>query len=146
MNETLPRPARLLGPAGLLPFAGLAFLALARPDWREAALVALLTYGATIAAFLGAVHWGLALRPTPGEEGAAWGRIGLGVVPSLLAWIALLLPLRPGLAALALLLLATAAVETWAAGRGLVPRSYLRLRWGLSLGAAACLLVGAALA
>ena len=145
-NLPLPKPARVLGPAGLIPFAGLALLAALTPDWRPLLLVALLAYGATIAAFLGAVHWGLALRPAPGEEGAAWGRIGLGVVPSLLAWIALLIPLRPGLLALAAILVATAAVETLAARRGLVPTAYLRLRWILSLGAGACLLVGAALA
>ncbi|MBI0536101.1 DUF3429 domain-containing protein [Roseomonas sp. KE2513] len=146
MPDTLPSPARILGPAGLIPFAGLVLLAALWPQGRPVLLVALLAYGATIAAFLGAVHWGLALRPAPGEEGAAWGRLGLGVVPALLAWVALLAPLPAGLAGLAALLLATAAVESLAARRGLVPAAYLRLRWVLSLGAGACLLVGAALA
>ena len=146
MNDALPSPARILGPAGLIPFAGLALAALLLPEWRGLALIALLAYGATIASFLGAVHWGLALHPAPGEEGAAWGRMGLGVVPSLLAWVALLLPLGPGLLALAAILVATALAETLAAWRGLVPVPYLRLRWGLSLGAAACLLLGAAIA
>lgn len=146
MNDALPSPARILGPAGLIPFAGLALAALLLPEWRSLALIALLAYGATIASFLGAVHWGLALHPAPGEEEAAWGRMGLGVVPSLLAWVALLLPLGPGLLSLAAILLATAMAETLAARRGLVPAPYLRLRWGLSLGAAACLLLGAAIA
>ena len=145
MAETLPRPARLLGPAGLIPFLGLALAALVLPGWRGLLLILLLTYGATIAAFLGAVHWGLALRPAPGEEGAAWGRMGLGVVPALLAWLTLLVPLQAGLAGLAAILLGTALVETAASRHGLVPAAYLRLRWGLSLGAAACLLLGAAL-
>ena len=146
MPDVLPRPARLLGPAGLIPFAGLALLAALWPEWRPILLVALRAYGATIAAFLGAVHWGLALRPAPGEEGAAWGRLGLGVVPALLAWVALLVSLRAGLVILAAVLLAVAAAESLAARHGLVPAAYLRLRWLLSLGAGACLLAGAALA
>ena len=146
MPDALPSPARILGPAGLIPFVGLALFAALSPEWRPVVLVVLRAYGATIAAFLGAVHWGLALRPVPGEEGAAWGRIGLGVVPALLAWVALLMPLRVGLLALAAILVATAAVESLAARRGLVPAAYLRLRWFLSLAAAACLLVGAAVA
>ena len=145
MRETLPTPARILGPAGLIPFAGLALVALVLPEWRAEALRGLLAYGAAIASFLGAVHWGLALHPASGEERAAWGRIGLGVLPALAAWVALMLPgHRPGLIALAAILVATALVETLAARRGLVPAPYLRLRWGLSLGAAACLLLGAA--
>ena len=143
MDDPLPAPARLLGPAGLIPFAGFALVALVSPAWRPFALILLLTYGAVIASFLGAVHWGFALRARPGEERAAWGRLGLGVVPALLAWMALLLPLAAGLAALAAILLVTAAAETLAARRGLVPAAYLRLRWMLSLGAAACLLIGA---
>jgi len=103
-----------------------------------------------IASFLGAVHWGLGLRARPGEEGAAWGRFGLGVVPSLVAWAVLSLAvagvvsLAEGLGGMAALLVGTAAAETLAARRGLVPRGYLRLRWFLSLGAAACLLAASA--
>ncbi|MBP0491530.1 DUF3429 domain-containing protein [Roseomonas indoligenes] len=144
MAGTLPTPARILGPAGLIPFAGLAVLALVSREWRPDALRGLLTYGATIASLLGAVHWGLALHPAPGEERAAWGRIGLGVLPALAAWVALMMPgFRPGLISIAVILVVTALVETLAARRGLIPAPYLWLRWGLSLGAAACLLLGA---
>lgn len=137
--HTLPAPARLLGPAGLIPFAGLALGVWV--GWPGAG-PALAAYGATILAFLGAVHWGLALRATPGEQGAAWGRLGLGVVPALVAWVALLLPLPAGLGLLALAILATAAAEEAAARAGLVPRAYMQLRWLLSGGAALALLVG----
>jgi hypothetical protein len=138
MNTTLPLPAALLGAAGLLPFLGLAALS---SLGAASATPALAAYGATILAFLGAVHWGLALAaPSPANV----PRLALGVVPSLVAFAALLLPLRPGLLLLAAAILATAAVETLAARRGLVPRDYLRLRWYLSAGASACLLVGAA--
>lgn len=134
MPDTLPPAARLLGPAGLLPFAGLAALSALGEPWAPFALLA---YAATILAFLGAVHWGLALA----DGRAAWARMGLGVLPALLAWVALLLPEPAGLLLLALGLLGTAAVESWAARSGLVPGAYLRLRWLLSSGAAgACFL------
>ena len=139
MRSDLPPPARLLGPAGLIPFAALAIGIWAGMPGAGTALAA---YGATILAFLGAVHWGLALAAPATERGADWGRLGLGVVPSLIAWVALLLPLPAGLGLLALAILGTAAAESWAAQAGLVPRAYLGLRWMLSAGAAASLLLG----
>lgn len=146
-DRPLPTPARLLGPAGLIPFAALAAGIWA--GWAGAG-PALAAYGATILAFLGAVHWGLALaapEPAAADDTAqrvAWGRLGLGVMPALLAWVALLLPLPAGLVLLALGILTTALAETMAARAGLVPRAYLGLRWLLSTGAGLSLLLGAA--
>ncbi len=137
--QTLPTPARLLGPAGLIPFAGLALASLL--GW-PGAVPALIAYGATILAFLGAVHWGLALGAPEAERGADLARLGLGVVPALLGWVALLLPPSLALGLLALAILGTAAVESLGARAGLVPAIYLRLRWMLSIGAAASLIVG----
>ncbi|MDO9707930.1 DUF3429 domain-containing protein [Paracraurococcus lichenis] len=143
MPRTLPRPALWLGLAGLLPFLAAALLAWTAPGpWRGVALQALAAYGAVILSFLGAVHWGLALR-APAEEAAATApRLGLGVLPSLIAWAALLLPPVPGLLLLALGILGTAAVETLAARQGLLPEHYLWLRWILSAGAALSLFAG----
>jgi hypothetical protein len=62
---------------------------------------ALASYGATIASFLGAIHWGLAMRD---RSGAGAGPYLWGVTPSLLAWLALLLPPAEGLLGLAVLL------------------------------------------
>lgn len=145
MDPSLPRSALWLGLAGLLPFLATAVLSWTAPgEWADIALFALSAYGAVILSFLGAVHWGLALRAPDAEAAATAPRLGLGVVPSLLAWGALLLPAGPDLLVLALGILGTAGVETLAARRGLLPPDYLRLRWVLSLGAAACLLAGAA--
>jgi len=145
MDSPLPRPALWLGIAGLLPFLAAAVLCWTAPEeWRGIALYALAAYGAVILSFLGAVHWGLALRAPAAEAWAAAPRLGLGVVPSLVAWAGLLMPAGPGMLLIALGLLATAGVESVAARRGLLPPDYLRLRWGLSLGAAACVLAGAA--
>lgn len=137
--QTLPTPARLLGAAGLIPFAGLALASLF--GW-PGAVPALIAYGATILAFLGAVHWGLALRAPAAERGADLARFGLGVIPALLGWVALLLPPSLALGLLALAILATATVESLGARLGLVPGIYLRLRWMLSFVAATCLIVG----
>lgn len=145
MPDPLPRTARLLGLAGLLPFLGsLALAAAAAGEARGAALWTLAIYGAVILSFLGAVHWGLALGP--GAPRAVDARLALGVLPSLVAWAALLLPPQPSLLLLAAGLLATAGVETLASRRGLLGAAYLRLRWRLSLAAAASLLAGASIA
>ena len=134
-----PNLATVLGYAGLLPFGALA-LALWWPgSVHQAPLAfALLAYGASIASFLGAIHWGLAMRD--GVEGAPlylWG-----VIPSLLAWVALLAPLAGGLLMLALLLLVCYAVD-----RRVYPhhrlQGWLPMRLRLTGVAAASCLAGA---
>lgn len=135
----LPRWAARLGYAGLLPFAGLALASwLAPAAYRTQAAFALLAYGATIASFLGAIHWGLAMRgaltPQPGPF--VWG-----VFPSLVAWVALLLPLTQGMVTLALLLGICLAVDKRsypAYGLG----EWLGMRLHLTSVAALCLLGG----
>ena len=109
MSTSTSLPARVLGLAGLLPFvAGAAALALLQaPGLRLWAGTALIAYGALIASFLGGIHWGLAMQGTPPVN----TRLAWGVVPSLLAWVAVLLPVGPGLLLLAGLLLACYAVD-----------------------------------
>jgi hypothetical protein len=142
----LPPAARWLGLAGLLPFLATLLVALFGPlETVGLALFALASYGAVILSFLGAVHWGFAMYAPPDQAPAAGTRLALGVLPALIAWVALLLPPGWGLGLLGFGILATASIETRAARQGLVPLDYLRLRWILSSGAAACLLVAAAL-
>lgn len=114
MTTSTPTPnpapsavARALGIAGLLPFvAGAAALWL-KPDPTGIDIAtALASYGATIVAFLGGLHWGLAARGAQSGAQYAWG-----VVPSLVAWVALLLPRHAGLAILAGALVACYAVD-----------------------------------
>lgn len=141
MDMTTRRTAWLLGLAGLLPFAGAALAFFAAPDsWSGFAEGALIAYGAVILSFLGAVHWGLALRAPVEEAAAGPARLTLGVVPALIGWVSLLLPDVFALPLLALGILGTAGLEQWARGRGLVPGDYLMLRWVLSVGAALCLM------
>ncbi len=108
-----------LGVCGLFPFASLAaMLCLARPGGWPLASLALLGYGATIASFLGAIHWGLVMRDGTRESAPSliWG-----VAPSLLAWLALLLSHAMGLLLIAALLWACFAMD-----RVLYPRHQLQ--------------------
>ena len=144
MKADTPGPslwARRLGFAGLIPFVGLAVaLWLAPPGGWSLAGVALVGYGATIASFLGAIHWGLVMRDGPAQSviSLLWG-----VVPSLLGWMALLLGGAPGLLLIAALLWTCFAVD-----RVLYPRyqlhAWLPMRLRLTLVASTSCLAGAA--
>lgn len=130
-----PAPADLLGYGGLIPFLGLALLSALGLDWATRSAT---YYGAAILSFLGAVHWGVALRALDDEADLDPWRLGLGILPSLVAWAALSLlgPTPAAAGAIALGILATNAVEALGGARGAVASSWLRLRWRLSLGAA----------
>ena len=98
-----------------MPFVGLAMATWLAEGSREAqAVFALLAYGATILSFLGAIHWGLALRD-PGHPPAVM--LVWGVLPSLVAWAALLWGDGPGLC-----LLAAGLWACWFVDRSVYPR------------------------
>ena len=103
-----------LGNAGLIPFVGLAGLMwLVSGDVHAFVAMALSAYAATIAAFLGGIHWGMGL---PLDAPARRFHLVWGVVPSLVASVALLMPAFAGLPLLALLLVVCYGVDrrTWA--------------------------------
>jgi hypothetical protein len=88
----IPAPALILGSAGLIPFVLTLLVMLAGSEaWQPWAATVLRSYAVVILSFLGAVHWGAALWETDTKR--LWRSLGWGVTPSLLAWIALLLPL-----------------------------------------------------
>jgi hypothetical protein len=131
--------ARALGFAGLIPFVAAAAGAWVLPSAEaDAARVVLVAYGATIASFLGGIHWGFAMRrdlaPTP--------LLVWGVVPSLVAWGALLLPPAAGALALAAVL-----VACYLRDRAVFPRegagAWLALRTPLTAVATAACVAGA---
>jgi hypothetical protein len=123
LNE-LPAWARRLGHAGLLPFVGGALLVhLVWPEAHPYAVLALSAYAATIVSFLGGVHW--------------------GVVPSLVAWVAIVMPPSAGLVVLGVMLVACYAVDRRLyVAHGL--QRWLVLRFRLSAVAALCCFLGAA--
>lgn len=109
------RLIRRLGYAGLVPFIVLAFLMwLVTPEVHPLVAIALTAYAATVASFLGGIHWGIGLRHGSPQRNfhMLWG-----VVPSLVAWIAVIMPAYAGLPLLGLLLLGCYLVDrkTWPA-------------------------------
>jgi len=133
-DSTVPRPALMLGLAGLLPGLAMFAVMLVLPDWRDAAARIGLGYGAVIASFVGGAWWGLvAARP----EVAARGRLlALSVVPSLLAWPALLLPPAAGLVLLAMVFASLLPTDARLHREGIAPGWWMGLRRPLSLGMA----------
>lgn len=120
------RAATLLGLAGLIPFVGLT--AMMYQPW---AIGLFMTYSAVILSFLGGIHWGVALRDTDWRNN--W-RLCLCMLPSLLAWLALALPVE---VALTLLLLSYAAWWLYDFMQ-LAIADYRRLRRCLTLVVLAC--------
>lgn len=98
--------------AGLLPFVGLALMAwLVDMALLPMVAVALCSYAALIASFLGGVHWGVAwVRAASGATVPA-GLLVWGVAPSLLAWPGILMPAHAGLVWQGALLLVCYAVD-----------------------------------
>jgi Protein of unknown function (DUF3429) len=133
--------AVLLSVLGLVPFivCGLAALG-PDPDTARRMLTALISYAAVILGFVGGIHWGFELQ-TPQKTSAGRARLGLGIVPPLVGWIALVLPLVAAPWVSLILLIAAyigaALVEQEAAKRELLPPRYLLLRWLFTLVAVA---------
>lgn len=124
MLQSVPRDARLLGLAGLIPFVALTgCLVLERglttPDaWR-----ALVLYAAVILSFMGGVHWGLALRGT-----TTTGYL-TSVVPALVAWFAVVaLPHKPAATVMAIGFLALLVYDLMVVRAGDAPEWYRGLR------------------
>jgi hypothetical protein len=139
------RPLGLLGPlglGGLIPFLCFGFGIWWFPaGWQPFALQALAGYAAVILSFLGAIHWGLTLA-NPGHRAAGLPGPAWAVIPSVLAWAALLLPLAAALPVLALLFALVLGVD-WAGRRDLrLPRLYMPMRGFLTLTAILALLSG----
>jgi hypothetical protein len=129
--------ASRLGHAGLIPFVlGAAAAVLLPTGMRPAAAAALSAYAAVIVSFLGGIHWGIGFRDG-NPRLFLWG-----VLPSLAAAAALLLPTRPGLLVHALLLLCLAVDRRVYPAHGL--QAWLGLRRRLSLVAATACGVAAA--
>ena len=99
---------RLLGYAGLVPFVALAVLSfIVSSVHRPTIIFSLLAYGATIICFLGAIHWGLTMvENIPSKQQLVWG-----VMPSLLAWVSLMIPVEFGLLIVASVLLVCLIVD-----------------------------------
>ena len=136
-HQTITR----LGYAGLVPLVLLAVLMwLVDAELLPFVAIALGGYAATIVSFLGGVHWGIGFMK--GEAAPRFHFIW-GVVPSLIAWLALMMPAYAALPLLGLVVVACYAVDskTYPAA-GLA--SWLPIRLQLTVVAAASCVLGAA--
>lgn len=143
--ETPQEPPRLAvryGNAGLIPFglgALLVWLVGRYPDAHYWVTLALAAYAGTIVAFLGGMHWGLAMRVgQPGPRSFGWA-----MVPPLVAWLGIVMPPHSGLVLLGVMLMVC-----YARDRHLLVENglghWLTLRFRLSAIAALCCFLGAA--
>lgn len=129
--------ARLLGALGLLPFYLLAVLAW-HDTLRPWALRAEVGYAAVVLAFLGAVHWGRALPAIDRRNHI--GTLLFGVMPALLGWVAVMLPVE-----FSLPMLIAGLVFVWGTEQmafiDTLPDWYRHLRHWLTAGAALALVI-----
>jgi hypothetical protein len=132
----LPPMAIVLSVAGLIPFIICSlFAARSSVEGGNEGLLALISYGAVILSFIGAVHWGFVLEGE--KQPIERGRLSLAVVPALIGWSAALLAIWHHAPLGLVLLIAGYIAAVVVEGRGrrydLVPRSYLFMRWGLTI-------------
>lgn len=94
IESPLSETALRLGNAGAVPFVlGAALVWIVNAEAHYYATMALAVWAALVIAFLGGVHWGLALRQSaPPASLWLWG-----VAPALFAWAAVMMPPRSGL-------------------------------------------------
>ncbi len=126
-TKTLPNIVAWLGYGGLIPFLFFAGLSLTEPSHQIIYRSALLSYGAVILSFVGAIQWGFAmiapeLTDSQRRSGYTWS-----VVPALMAWFTVFLGPVTG----ALILILGFLVQYW---RDLAVSSQMRLpNWFLPL-------------
>ena len=137
-HHEIPAPAIILGGGGLLPFLFLTGVSLTG-NFMPSALAReiLLAYSIAILSFMGAVHWGLAMNATPGDQ--PWRRYVVSVIPALAATATAFFDGGLQFVWLAICFFGLLLYDLFAVRRGEAPRWYPRLRWPLTLGVCACL-------
>ena len=131
--------ATRLGYLAVLPFVlGAVLVWWVHAEWRPLASQTLTVYAAVVLSFIGAIHWGLAFpQSEPDTRLFVWG-----VVPSIVAWLAVLLQPGVGLAIHAAMLIGCYVVDRNVYRKEHVER-WLPLRLRLTIVATVCCLVGA---
>lgn len=128
------RVAWLLSLAGWLPFGALTVgLWMLPPEHVHYPLIigALKTYGAVILSFLGGMRWGVALKSS--DEVLARKTFVFAVLPSLLAWFSLYLPVPYVFAVLALGFAGQGAWDAFSGDKGAFGQWFVKLRIVLTL-------------
>lgn len=137
--NAIPRPALILGFAGLIPFiAGALTVHGLMPGISNpiTGLIMLQSYGAVILAFMGGCLWGFAAQA--GRTG--WKEFAVSVAPGIWAFAVAFSP--DALISLILGFLFLQALDLMFRGWGLGPRWWIALRLPLTLIVIICLIVG----
>ena len=132
--------ARWLGYAGLIPFIAFSLLA-----WVDITMpfnphYLLQSYAAVILAFMGAVHWGVAMT---GEDRFSQTQLGLSIVPPLVAWLALMIPQVYGYSLLIVSFAALCMVDGMVSRHQRFPPWYSPMRVVLTTIVVLCLILAA---
>jgi hypothetical protein len=142
---TQPNPLALkLGYGGLLPFVlGAALIWIVRLDAHAYVTESLSAYAAVILSFLGGIHWGLGMHLQAQKQPAPTSMFVWGVLPSLVAWVAVIMPAYAGL-----VVHGVALVICYLVDRKVYPRcgasAWLMLRFRLTVVASLSCFIGAA--
>jgi hypothetical protein len=135
-------PFLVLGVAGLIPFiAGAVALWRLPAPYEPYLLQWLLGYAMVILAFVGALHWGVAMQADRSTRASTWIAAVWSVIPALVAWLALAFETVVALRVLAGMFLLQLAMDRWLTRNFVTPPWYLRLRIVLTLVAASALLM-----
>ena len=148
IKSELPSIVRILGYAGLIPFIGLAFIVqLADSPNDLIALESLVAYGAVIVSFLGALHWGACFKAIGTSTQNRWLDHSVwiwGIMPALIAWLAIHIFIPLALLLLAATLIVQRAIDqrTYAYyfTNTQTANAFLRMRTHLTVVASVCLI------
>ncbi len=146
----IPAPAIWLGASGLVPFLAAAIAAWIGSPWvGEFAVRLAVTYGAVILSFLGGIFWGFAATPTQADVAGAdpAGRppaprhlFAFSILPSFIAWIAVLLAPQTAVFLLICAFVAILWLDYASWKTGVAPSWWMELRVPLSAVVVVCLL------
>jgi hypothetical protein len=120
---------------GILIFAGITALLFSDASHvRVPAIAALVTFAAIVAAHLGGIEWGLALRDESADDRTRAIAIGISSVSSIAAWGVLWLPSPQWqLGAALVLFLAVWGVDLWLSRHGLLPSWFVDMRTAVTI-------------
>jgi len=134
--------AKVLGYAGLIPFIFFSLLSWVDYTFVKDPHYYLISYAAIILSFMGAIHWGVAMSNVSDKSNQ---QLGISVIPPLLAWLALLLPVIYGYGILIISFSFLCLMDKALNKRGVLPEWYYPMRVILTYVVVLCL-IGASLA
>jgi hypothetical protein len=144
--ENTPLSVKLLGYGGLIPFIGgslcQVFHLFPELPWDRMVM----SYGAIILSFLGGIHWAFAMTLKELSPAQQSDRFVWSVIPSLIAWSSLALPLNYATTVLILGFVAHFLQDVYVKKLAFLPAWYIPLRVQLSAVACVCLLINNLLA